>query len=105
RARYLNVVLAAQAEASDQRLVTSCARPLEVVQQSPPLADHDQQPAARVKVFFVGRQMTGQVADALAQDRDLHLGRSRVADLGAVFGNERLLALGSDRHRSSSLRD
>src|ERR1700730_1829730 len=74
RARYLNVVLAAQAEASDQRLVTSCTRPLEVVQQPPPLADHNQQPAARVEVFFVGRKMASQVANTLAQDRHLHLG-------------------------------
>src|ERR1700757_4023221 len=43
--------------------------------------------------------MVGEVTDPLAEDGDLDLGRAGVADFGAVFGDERLLALGSDRHR------
>jgi hypothetical protein len=34
-----------QPKAPDQRLVSRCVRSLEVVEQAPPLADHDQEPA------------------------------------------------------------
>src|SRR6266478_9604187 len=53
-----------------------------------------------MEVLLVGRQVAGEIANPLAQDGHLDLGRPGVALLRAVFGNERLFALGSDRHRS-----
>src|SRR5690242_7819152 len=77
-------------------------RSFEIIQQSAALAHHDEKAAAGVEVFLVRRQMAGQVANPFAQDRHLDLGRAGIALLGAVFGDERLLALRSDRHRSFS---
>ena len=56
---------------------------LQIIEQTPALADHDQQPAPRVKILFVRAEMVGQVADAFRQDRDLHLGRAGIARLEA----------------------
>src|SRR5438132_7948385 len=53
-----------------------------------------------MEVLLVGRQVAGEIANPLAQDGHLDLGRPGVALLRAVFGDERLFALGSDRHRS-----
>src|SRR5882724_8769348 len=74
-------VSAAQAKSLDQLLVTPGILALEIVEQAATLADHDQQAAPRVKVLIVGLQMVGQVLDALAQDRDLHFRRARIARL------------------------
>jgi hypothetical protein len=52
---------------------------LQVIQQAPPLADHHQQPAPRAVVFFVALQMFRQMVDPLRQQRNLHIGRTRVA--------------------------
>src|ERR1700740_973571 len=90
---------AAQSETSNQRLVTADARPLEIVQQTSPLADHDEQPAPRMEVLLMAPQVIGEIADALAQDRHLDLRRSCVTLLGGILNDERLLALGGDGHR------
>src|SRR5436190_24057713 len=87
---------AAQPDASDQSLVTRRARLLEIIQQTAPLADHDEQSAPRVEILFVCRQVIGQVADALTQDGDLNLRRSGIALLRGVLCDMRLLALGGD---------
>ena len=52
---------------------------LQIIQQAAALADHHQQPAARAVVFFVALQMFRQMIDALRQQRDLHIRRTRVA--------------------------
>jgi len=105
RAQSSNEVSAAQSKTSDQRLVTADARPLEIVQQAPSLADHDEQPAARVEVLLMAPQVIGEITDALAQDRHLDLRRSGVALLGGILDDERLLALGGDRHRFNPFSD
>src|SRR5438045_2074862 len=96
-------VSTAQSEPPDQGCVPLIVGSLEVIEQPAALADHDQQPAARVKIFFMRRQMVGQIADPLGQDRYLNLGRSGVALLDGIVADERLLALGSNRHRVSFL--
>jgi len=45
----------------------------QIVEQAPALSDQLQKAAARVMVFRVGLEMFGEVIDALAQERDLHL--------------------------------
>src|SRR5437763_15917963 len=86
---------APQAKPSDQGGVALGVRALQIVEQPPAQADHDQEAAPRVKILLMGAEMVGQIADALRQDRHLHLGRSGIALFGGVFADERLLALGS----------
>src|SRR5579884_2891768 len=93
----------AQPEAPDQRLVAARIRALEVIEQAPPLPHHNEQAAPRVKVLLVRAEMVGEVADALGQNCDLHLGRARIVGFRGVFLDERLLALGCDRHRPGVL--
>src|SRR6516225_4993138 len=54
-----------------------------------------------MEILFVARQVAGQVANAFAQYRYLDLRRASITLFGAVFGNKRLFALRSNRHRSS----
>ena len=61
------------------------------------------QTTPRVEVLFMRAEMFGQVADPFRQDRDLHLGRTGFARFDGIFGDQRLLALGSNRHRDRSL--
>src|ERR1035438_1230639 len=65
-------------EALDQGGVALLALLLEVVQQAAALADHDHETAAAVVVLGVGLEVLGEVVDALGENRDLHLGRTRV---------------------------
>src|SRR3546814_6573030 len=68
--------LTAQLQSLDQRFVTRVVDSLDVVQKTPTLADHDEKAPSRVEVLLVRLHVLGQVADALGQDRDLHLRRS-----------------------------
>jgi hypothetical protein len=52
-------------------------------------------------VLLVGLEVLGQVLDPLGEDRDLHLGRARIAFGGGMVLDERLLALRGNRHRNS----
>src|SRR5262245_30726880 len=72
---------------ADSELVDEAAVPLQVlllqvVQQAPPLPDQHHEPATGMMVLRVGLEMLGQVADALAQDGDLDLGRPGVLGVG-----------------------
>jgi hypothetical protein len=51
---------------------------VQIVQQTPPLVDHHDQPAPRRVIFCVGPEMGGEIADALAQQRNLHFRGTRV---------------------------
>src|ERR1700730_1705907 len=94
-----------QSAPADQIRVAAGVRPLEIVEQAAPLTDHDQEPAPRVKVLLMRAEMIGQVADALRQDRHLNLGRAGVVIFRTIFADQRLFALGSDRHRFGSFND
>ena len=58
------------------RLVTAQIRGLQIIEQAAALADHHEQPATRAVILFVA--MLGQMVDALRQQRDLHVRRTRV---------------------------
>jgi hypothetical protein len=58
--------------------IALCALLLEIIQMRLAIGDHAEEAAARVVVFFVLFQMAGQFIDALAQNGDLDLGRTRV---------------------------
>src|SRR4029453_10831930 len=66
---------------------------LEIVEQSATLADELQQAAPRVMVFRVALEVLGQVADALAQNRDLHLRRPGCRVVGAIRPNHFRLSI------------
>ena len=59
-------------------LITAEVNRLQIFEQTAALADHDEQPATRAVVFFVGLQMLGQMVDAMREQRDLHVRRTRV---------------------------
>jgi len=46
---------------------------LEVVQKTPALRDHLEQAAPRMVIFLVRLEMLGQLVNALAEQRNLHL--------------------------------
>src|SRR5918911_1531807 len=94
---------AANAEAFDQRLVAALVPRLQIVEERAALAHELEKATARVVVLLVGLEVLGEIDDALGQNGDLHLGRTRVARLGAVFRNERLLAFCRNRHRYTRL--
>ena len=58
--------------------IASQVNRLQVFEQAAALADHDQQPATRAVILFVGLQMLGQMVDAMREQRDLHVRRTRV---------------------------
>src|SRR5262245_27669567 len=61
------------AQAVDELLVAVLVGRLDIVEQAPPLADHLEQPAARMIVLAVRLEMFGEIGDAFGQDRDLDL--------------------------------
>src|ERR1700710_220231 len=93
--------LAADAEAFDDRLVTGVVVLLDVVEELASLRNELQEATAGMVVLDVGLEVPGEIGDAFRKDRDLHFGGAGVAGFRRIFGDERLLALCSDRHRSS----
>ena len=71
--------LLAKTELRDQIGVALVIFALEKIEQRAALVDHHQQAAARMIVLRVGLEMVGQRVDAAGEDRDLDLGRTRVA--------------------------
>jgi len=68
----------AQLQLFCNRLVAAQIHALQVFEQAATLADHHQQTAARAVILFVGLQMLGQMVDAMREQRDLHVRRTRV---------------------------
>ena len=66
---------------------------LEVVEQATPLADQHKKTAARTVIFLVCLEVLRQLADPLAQQRDLDFRTARIGGMRAVLVNEGLLLL------------
>src|SRR6478735_7291704 len=90
--------LSAQAEPLDERTVTLDVDGLQVPQQPATTADQAHQAAAGVVVVLVLLEVLGQIRDPLGQHRHLRLGRTGVALVQAVLGENFLLLLGGQRH-------
>src|SRR5262249_36098021 len=90
-----------QTQALDQCVVALVVLGLEVVEQTPALADELQQAAARMMILRVALEVLGEIGDALAQDRDLDFRRTGVALGLGVRLDQLRLADGCDRHRDS----
>src|SRR4051794_34572974 len=94
---------AAEAEALDERAVARDVDVLQVAEQAPALADEQQQATTRVVVVLVQLQVLGEVLDAGGQDGHLHLGGPRVAGVGRVLLDDRLLGVSVQCHVGSFL--
>ncbi len=62
----------------------------EVLEKSSALADHHQQSSPAVMVLFVDLQVLGEVGDALGEQCNLDLGRTRVRVVQPMFFDNRL---------------
>jgi hypothetical protein len=74
-------------------LVAGSVLVAEIIEQAPPLPNHDEQASPRMEILLVRLQMFGQIADALAQQGHLDFGRTRVIRDRRVLLDDRLLAL------------
>ena len=83
RRQWNRFALLAYAQLTDDFAVTICIVCLEVIQQPPALAHQHQQAAARSMILRMGFEMLGQLANALAEDRDLHFRTSGVGVMRA----------------------
>src|SRR5262245_58698752 len=92
--------LAADAEALDQRLVASLVDTLDVIEKAAAGLNHLEQAAAGMVILAVALEVLGEVGDALGEDCNLHFRRTGIPGLGGIFGDERGLALSSNRHRA-----
>jgi hypothetical protein len=70
--------LSPQAEPGYERSVTLDVLITQVAKQPPPFADHHQKASPTVVILLVGPQVLGEVVDALGEQRNLNLGRTRV---------------------------
>src|SRR5208282_6618726 len=86
---------AADAQTLDESLVALFVLLLDVIEKRAPLRHHFEQAAAGVVVLDMGLEVIGQIGDPLGENRNLHLGRPRVADLQSILIDERGLALGT----------
>ena len=85
--------LLADAEFRDDRLIPLGIVFLQVVEQATPLADQHEKAAARTVVFLVRLEVLRQLANALAQQRDLDFRAAGIAWMRAVLVDEGFLVL------------
>src|SRR5215210_6537200 len=91
---------AAKAEVLDQLPVALEILPLEVVEEATAPTDQLEQPAARMVILAVGPKVLREAVDAPCQERDLHLGRTRVGAGTAVLAEDLLLCFLREGQRS-----
>jgi len=77
-------ILLADAEFLNDSLVAIGVVFLQVIQQAAAPADHHQQPTARCMVLLVRLEMLRQLANTLAEDRDLHFGTAGITGMRPV---------------------
>ena len=85
--------LLADAQLRNYRLVTLGIVLLQVIEQTTTLAHHHQEAAPGGMVFLVCLEVVGQLANALAQDRDLHFRAAGISRVRAIVINNGLLLL------------
>src|SRR5665213_1957314 len=80
--------LLADAQLCDHVTVAVRISLLEVIQKTAALADQHQKSAAGAMVLLVRFEVLGQLANTLAQNRDLDLGTARVRFMRTEFGDD-----------------
>src|SRR5947207_3852727 len=93
-----SVRLSSEAELRDDRAVALDIFALEVFQQPSAAPDQHQEAAAAVMFLLMQLEMLGEVADALGQHGDLHLGGTRVARGAGVLLDDLGLGFFGQRH-------
>jgi hypothetical protein len=73
----------------------------QVIEQSPTFANQLEQTSARVMVFDVCFEMLGELADALGNDGNLHLGRASILFVRSVFLNKFSFFIAENHEKSS----
>jgi hypothetical protein len=91
RPSSLRLSLTTQAKTADHLVIALYIRALEVIQQTPALRDHLEQAAPRVIIFLVGFEMLGQLVNALAEQSDLYLWRTRIAVVRTELSDDSFL--------------
>src|SRR5579883_1090260 len=84
------LLLPADAEATDDRPVPLDVVVADVVEEASPTSDELHQPTPGVVVALVHLEVLGEVGDALGEEGDLDLGRSRVGVVEPVLGDRGL---------------
>ena len=90
--------VSADSETLDQRTVALDIDPTQVAEHVAAAADEDHETTTRVVVVLVELEVLRQVADATSQNRNLDLGRTRVALVGCVLIDDFLLDSGIQCH-------
>jgi hypothetical protein len=85
--------LLAEAESLNHGFVALGIVLFEVVEQAATLADQHEKTAARTVVLLVRFEVIRQLANTLAQQRDLDFGAARISGVGAVLVDEGFLLL------------
>ena len=85
--------LLSQAKAPDDLLITRSIFPRQVLQELVSPTDQLQQTTPRGVVFLMGVEMRAKLVDAMRDQRNLHLGRTRILVVNFVILND--LELGS----------
>lgn len=91
---HTGCLLLADTELTDNGGVAPCIVGFEVVEETATSADHHEEAAARAVVFFMEFEMVRQLANARAEQRDLHFGTAGVAFMRAVLADDALLMFG-----------
>jgi hypothetical protein len=86
-------VLLADAELADDAFIPLGIVFLQIIQQAAALADQHEKSAARAVVFLVRLEVLRQLADTLAEQRNLNFGTAGIARMRAVTVNEGFLLL------------
>ena len=92
-------VLAADAEALDDALITRLVAAFDIVQKFPAQRHHFEQTTARMIIFFVGFEVLGQSYNPRGQNGNLNFGGTSVPFLNCKFFHYAGFFLYCNRHR------
>src|SRR5260370_4318659 len=88
----------ADSELVDDGAVALGVLALEVLEKAPALADEHQETPSGVVILGVLLEVIGEAVDALGEERDLHLGRPRIAFVDAELLDQALLLVDGQWH-------
>jgi hypothetical protein len=91
-----------QPQIVDQLTVTRDIRVLQILEETPPLADHLQQAAAPVMILHVGIEVSPEVVDARREEGDLDWSASTIVFVELILLDDVVLV---DSHSASGLRE
>ena len=96
--RFVHRRLFAQAKLFHDRTVARDIFLLKIAEQIPSVTDHFQHAAAAVMILWIVLEMLVERVDAIRQNRDLHLGRARVALMRRISRNNFLFFVFQHNH-------